>query len=219
MKKLAIFDFDGTLFDSIDDVVVCFNKVLTIYDFPTLTREEYIPCLGGNIDDIVSKVLGENNNPNNLKKVKKTYLDLYNTSKKELTIPFKHSHELLKKLQENNILLAINSNRLNYSLNEFADKFFPDIDFVLIEGHDNVNPSKPNPFGVNKIINKANVCLDETVYVGDSITDIQTAQNAGIDCVIVKWGYGDENTFNHEYPLKVINDFSQLYEIFGINYF
>ena len=82
MKKLAIFDFDGTLFDSIDDVVVCFNKVLTIYDFPTLTREEYIPCLGGNIDDIVSKVLGENNNPHNLKKVKKTYLDLYNTSKK-----------------------------------------------------------------------------------------------------------------------------------------
>ena len=219
MKKLAIFDFDGTLFDSIDDVVVCFNKVLTIYDFPTLTREEYIPCLGGNIDDIVSKVLGENNNPSNLKKVKKTYLDLYNASKKELTIPFKHSHELLKKLQENNILLAINSNRLNYSLNEFADKFFQDIDFVLIEGHDNVNPSKPNPFGVNKIINKANARLDETVYIGDSITDIKTAQNAGIDCVIVKWGYGDENTFNHEYPLKVINDFSQLYEIFGINYF
>ena len=74
MKKLAIFDFDGTLFDSIDDVVVCFNKVLTIYGFPTLTRDEYIPCLGGNIDDIVSKVLGDNNTPQNLEKVKKTAL-------------------------------------------------------------------------------------------------------------------------------------------------
>lgn len=219
MKKLAIFDFDGTLFDSIDDVVVCFNKVLTIYGFPTLTRDEYIPCLGGNIDDIVSKVLGDNNTPQNLEKVKKTYLDLYNTSKKELTIPFNNSYESLKILQDNNVLLAINSNRLNDSLNEFVDKFFPDIDFILIEGHDNVNPSKPDPFGVNKIIDKAKVDLDETVYIGDSITDIKTAQNAGIDCVVVKWGYGDENVYNQEYPLKVISDFSQLYELFGINYF
>ena len=219
MKKLAIFDFDGTLFDSIGDVVVCFNKTLTIHGFPTLTRDEYIPCLGGNIDDIISKVLGDNNNPKNLEKIKKTYLNLYNASKKELTVPFKDSHETLKRLQENNILLAINSNRLNFSLNEFADKFFPDIDFVLIEGHDTVNPSKPDPFGVYKIIDKVKVDLDETVYIGDSITDIKTAQNAGIDCVIVEWGYGDENVFNHEYPLKVISDFSQLYGLFGINYF
>ena len=219
MKKLAIFDFDGTLFDSIDDVVVCFNRTLMIYGFPTLTRDEYIPCLGGNIDDIVSKVLGENNSPQNLEKVKKTYLDFYNDSKKELTVPFEFANDLLKTLQENDILLAINSNRLNYSLNEFVSKFFPDIDSVSIEGHDLTNPSKPDPFGVNNIINNANLALDETVYIGDSITDIETAQNAGIDCVIVRWGYGDENAFAHEYPLEVIDDFSQLYEIFGINYF
>jgi phosphoglycolate phosphatase len=182
-------------------------------------KDEYIPCLGGNIDDIISKVLGENNSPQNLKNVKKTYLDLYNDSKKELTLPFKHSHELLRKLQENDILLAINSNRLTYSLNEFVDKFYPDIDFVLIEGHNLNHPSKPSPFGVNRIINKADVSLDETIYIGDSITDIKTAQNAGIDCIIVEWGYGDENTFNHKYPLEVVDDFSQLSEIFGINYF
>ena len=219
MKKLAIFDFDGTLFDSVDDVVVCFNRTLAIYGFPTLTRDEYIPCLGGNIDDIVSKVLGENNTPQNLEKVKKTYLDFYNDSKKELTIPFDFAHDLLKTLKENDMLLAINSNRLNYSLNEFVSKFFSDIDFVSIEGHDLINPSKPDSFGVKKIMNKANAASDETVYIGDSITDIKTAQNAGIDCVIVRWGYGDENAFAHEYPLEVIDDFSQLYEIFGINYF
>ena len=116
-------------------------------------------------------------------------------------------------------MLAINSNRLNYSLKEFADKFFPDINFVLIEGHDINYPSKPNPYGVNKIIDKANVSLDEAVYIGDSITDIKTAQNAGIDCVIVKWGYGDEDTFNHTYPLNIISDFSQLCELLDINYF
>ena len=214
MKKLCIFDFDGTLFDSVDDVVICFNEALSEYGFPTLTRDEYIPCLGGNIDDIVLKLLGSNSSPQNIESFKNTCLYLYNLSKKEKTIPFPDSKEVLKNLQDNGILLAINSNRLNYSLNEFVSKYFSDIDFVSIEGH-NINcPSKPDPFGVNNIINKANVSSDEALYIGDSITDIKTAQNAGIDCVIVEWGYGDETAFNHDYPLKVINEFSQLYDLF-----
>lgn len=218
-KKLCIFDFDGTLFDSIDDVVICFNKVLKEYDFPTLTREEYIPCLGGNIDEIISKVLGKNSTPQNVETIKKVYLDYYNSSKKEKTVPFSQSSELLKTLQANGMLLAINSNRLTYSLNEFVEKYFSDIDFISIEGHNVGCPSKPDPFGVNNIMDKANVCLDEAVYIGDSITDIKTAQNAAIDCIIVKWGYGDEETFNHEYPLKAIDEFLQLYELLDINYF
>ena len=69
-KKLCIFDFDGTLFDSVDDVIWCFNRVLEEYGFPTLTRDEYIPCLGGNIDDIISKVLGKNSSPQNVEIIK-----------------------------------------------------------------------------------------------------------------------------------------------------
>ena len=57
MKKLAIFDFDGTLVDSVHDVIICFNEALTFHDFPTLTREEYLDCLGGNIDEIMSLIL------------------------------------------------------------------------------------------------------------------------------------------------------------------
>ena len=216
MKKLAIFDFDGTLFDSIDDVVISFNRVLKELDFPTLTREEYIPCLGGNIDEIVSKVLGVNSTPQNIETVKKNYLELYNSSKKENTLPFPHSGKVLKNLQDKGILLAINSNRLNYSLNELVEKYYSDIGFVLIEGHKIDFPCKPDPLGVNNILEKANVSSDDAFYIGDSITDIKTAENANVDCIIVKWGYGDETAFNHEYPLKVINDFSQLYEVFDI---
>lgn len=216
MKKLAIFDFDGTLFDSIDDVVISFNRVLKELDFPILTREEYIPCLGGNIDEIVSKVLGVNSTPQNIETVKKNYLELYNSSKKENTLPFPHSGKVLKNLQDKGILLAINSNRLNYSLNELVEKYYSDIGFVLIEGHKIDFPCKPDPLGVNNILEKANVSSDDAFYIGDSITDIKTAENANVDCIIVKWGYGDETAFNHEYPLKVINDFSQLYGLFDI---
>ena len=167
MKRLAIFDFDGTLFDSVCDVVICFNKALTVHNLPTLTREEYLGCLGGNIDEITSLVLGDNLNEDNLETVKNTYLDFYNSSKKEHTVPFPKAHEILKELQEKNILLAVNSNRLNYSLNEFINNYFEDIDFLEIEGHDYPNPSKPDPYGVNKIIKKANVENSEVLYIGD----------------------------------------------------
>lgn len=217
MKKLAIFDFDGTLFDSIWDVISCFNRALTIYGFPTLTREEYIPCLGGDIDDITSRVLGENNTPENLEKVKKTYLDFYNLSKKELTVPFDNALEILEKLQEKGILLAINSNRLNYSLNEFVEKYFSDIDFVLIEGQDSSNPSKPDPYGVNRIIKKVGINKDDALYIGDSTTDIKTAQNAGIDCIVVKWGYGNQNDFENENILGCIDEMSQILDYFGLS--
>ena len=213
MIKLCIFDFDGTLFNSIEDFIVYCNKALQYHDFPVLTKEDYVPCLGGDIDDFISKVLGENSTPQNIEKLKETYLDLYNSSKKEFTCPFVNAHECLKKLQENGILLAINSNRFTYFIMELTERFFSDIDFVLIEGLDIDSPSKPDPFGVNKIINEANVSLDETLYIGDAIEDIQTAKNSGIDCIIVKWGYGNKETFKEEYPLEFVSDFAQLYDI------
>ncbi len=214
MKKLCIFDFDGTLFDSVDDVVVCFNKALTIYDFPTLTRDEYIGFLGGNIDDIVSLVLKDRNTPENMEIIKKTYLDFYESSEKPLSVPFPKSHDLLMELQEKNLLIAINSNRFTYSINHFVDKFFRDIDFFQIEGHNLGFPSKPDPYGANKIIKNANVSLDDVIYIGDSITDIETAKNAGIDCVIVKWGYGVKTDWENDYILDAIDDFSQILDYF-----
>ena len=214
MKKLAIFDFDGTLFNSVDDVVICFNQTLEIYNFPTLTKEEYFECLGGNIDEIVSLVLGKNNSVENIEKVKKTYLDLYNPSPKEHTLPFPEAHECLKKLQEKGVLLAVNSNRLNYSLKYFVEKFFKDIDFVLVEGHNEDYPSKPNPFGVENILRKANVGLDEAVYIGDSKTDIETAQNAGMDCIVVKWGYGNQKDYENDYILEAVDEFDDILKYF-----
>lgn len=214
MRKLCIFDFDGTLIDSVDDVVISFNKALFLYDLPTLTREDYIGYLGGNIDEIVSLVLKDKSTPENIEVFKKVYLDFYESSKKEATIPFSGAHEILERLQQNNVLLAINSNRFTYSIELFVDRFFSDIDFIAIEGHVMDFPSKPHPHGINEIIKKAGVSLDEAIYIGDSITDIETARNAGIDCVIVKWGYGNEEDWENDYILESIDEFSQILDYF-----
>ena len=214
MKRLCIFDFDGTLMDSVDDVVTSFNKALTLYDLPTLTRQDYIGYLGGNIDEIVSLVLGDKSTPENIEVFKKVYLDFYESSKKEATVPFSGAHDILERLQENDVLLAINSNRFTYSIELFVDRFFRDIDFIAIEGHVMDFPSKPDPHGINEIIKRADVSLDDAIYIGDSITDIETARNAGIDCAIVRWGYGNEDDWESDYILEAIDDFSQILDYF-----
>ena len=86
MKRLAIFDFDGTLFDSVWDVVICFNRALEIHGFPTLTHEEYLDRLGGNIDEIVSLVLKDKNTAENMELVKTTYAKMYSDSPQYQTI-------------------------------------------------------------------------------------------------------------------------------------
>ena len=214
MKRLAIFDFDGTLFNSVDDVIICFNEALKIHDFPTMEREEFIGCLGGNIDEIVSLVLKDKSTPENIEMLKETYLGIYYPSKKENTLPFPEAHDLLRQLQDMVVILAINSNRFSDSLEYFVEKFFYDIDFIEIEGHNFDNPSKPSPVGVNNIIRKAGVTCDEALYIGDSITDIRTAENAGIDCLIVRWGYGDENDWENDYILECVDEFSQILKYF-----
>ncbi|MDO5859188.1 HAD family hydrolase [Methanobrevibacter sp.] len=213
MKKLLIFDFDGTLFDTVDDVVICFNKALTIHEFPALTHDEYIERLGGNIDEIVSLILKEKNTPENIDLIKNTYQKLYNSSQKTHSLPFPKIHETLKELQDNGMLVAINSNRTTDSIKNFVNRYLGDIDFLDIEGHNPDYPSKPSPVGVNNLIRKANVARDEAIYIGDSETDIKTAKNAGIDCVIVKWGYGGEKDYCDGYPIGVIDDVCQLMDL------
>ena len=213
MKKLAIFDFDGTLVDSVWDVVICLNETLKIHDFPTLTHEEYLDRLGGNIDEIMSLILNDQNTAENIELVKNTYGKLYSKSPKDNTLPFPKTYDALRALQEKGVFLAINSNRKNDSINLFVDKFFEDIDFVAIEGHNPTYPSKPSPYAVESIIDKLEITREETIYIGDAITDIKTAQNAKIDCVLVSWGYGRKDAYESDYPLKTIDDICELLEI------
>lgn len=205
MKKLCIFDFDGTLFDTLPDVATCFNQTFQKLGYEALNLEFYKKSLGGNIDEILAKILKENNTPENIEEVKSTYEKIYHNNPKENTKIYAGIHETLNKLQEKGYILAINSNRDPMSIKYFLNKYTPNIKFIDIQGHVSYNPSKPDPYGANTIIKKANVTKEETIYIGDSHTDIQTAKNANIDCILVTWGYGVGNVYQDKYPVKIIN--------------
>lgn len=206
MKKLCIFDFDGTMFDSISDVARCFNETFDELGYERLDLEYYRKSLGGNVDEIIGIILKDNNNAENVELVKKTYEKIYNNDLKENTHLFAGIHELLENLQDDGFVLAINSNRKTASIRKFIDRFAGDIDFVDIQGHEYSHPSKPDAYGVNAILEKSGISREDTVYIGDSATDVATSRNAGIDCIIVTWGYGMEDVYADEYPIAVVDN-------------
>lgn len=206
MKKLCIFDFDGTLFDTLTDVAKCFNQTFEILGFEPLDLDFYIKSLGGNINEITSIILKDENTPENIELVKTTYEKIYQEDSKENTSLFNGMLEVLEQLQKEGIILAINSNRKPDSINKFLNKYASNIIFLDVQGHIPDKPSKPNPYGVNTILKKANVTKEESVYIGDSATDIQTAKNAGIDCILVTWGYGLDDAYENEYPIAIVEN-------------
>ena len=214
MKSFAIFDFDGTLFDSVNDVMICLNEALSMHGFPTLSHDEYVRRLGGNINEIVSLVLKDNSTDENIETVRESYDVIYDASPKDKTVPFDGMEDVLLNLQDQGITLAINSNRSEDSIRHFTDSFWPDINFALIEGPNPAYPSKPSPCGIERMQRKFNVTGDEQIYIGDSFTDIQTAKNAQIDCLIVKWGYGFKEDYEDGYPLEIIEDASEILKYF-----
>ncbi|MBE6488191.1 MAG: HAD family hydrolase [Methanosphaera stadtmanae] len=214
MKKICIFDFDGTLFNTIEDVAECLNKTLKFYGLNTFTLEQYQQKVGGNLYEILENLIGEeNSNPETLEKFKDTYLEIAQKHDYTKTHPYEGMHQLLEKLQDNDIKLAVNSNRIPQSINHYLKEYMDNIEFIDIQGHVLTNPSKPDPYGVNHILKTANLDVEEAIYIGDSSTDVLTAKNAGIDVVLVSWGYSKPEDLKNQYITAVADTPDELYEI------
>lgn len=191
MYKLVIFDFDGTLADTVKDVAVCFNEALKLCGFPQHSLQEVCNLVGGNLEVIISKLLPpEQAVPENIEKVKNLYRNIYSACSKENTFLYPGIMDLLLELKENKILLAVNSNKGQDLLLQMIEQMFPKGFFDAVAGYSEQYPPKPDPFGVERILQECRCRAEDAVYVGDGLSDIKTAQNAGLPCIFVPWGQG-----------------------------
>lgn len=191
MLKLLIFDFDGTLVDSITDVALTFNGILEDCGYPVHAIGAYERFVGGNLEQVVSRLLPKDRRlPEEIDRVQALYRQRYAASEKPNTLPYPGIPELLSSLQALNIKVSVNTNKAQELIVPLVRKLFPTIPFVDVLGYRSGIPPKPSPAAVFELMEKAGVMPRETAYVGDGESDILTAQAAGIPALFVTWGQG-----------------------------
>lgn len=191
-KKIFIFDMDGTLLNTLEDLMISTNYALSQFNYPTHTIEEIRFFVGNGVAKLIERAIPDGlNNPNYekcLEIFKKHYAkNMYNHTSAYVGIP-----ELLKKLKDKGVKTAVVSNKFNLAVKELSNKYFGDlIDIAIGENEQAGIKKKPAPDTVFEVLNLMNLKSEDAIYIGDSDVDIMTAKNSNMPCISVTWGFRD----------------------------
>ena len=189
-NRLFIFDLDGTLLNTIGDLAVACDHMLSMRGLPTHTYEEYCSFVGNGIMRLVERALPEElRTPDYVAAARRDFVDFYIEHIDHKTVPYKGMVELLCDLQRDGAYLAVASNKFQAGTEKLIRKFFPTIDFLEICGNREGVPLKPDTALVDLILGKAGIERQNCYMIGDSGVDMQTAHNAQIRGVGVSWGF------------------------------
>ena len=181
MKKLVIFDLDGTLLNTIADLAHSTNHALRQNGFPTHDVKEYNFFVGNGINKLFERALPEGEKTEeNILKVREEFLKHYDLHNTDRSVPYPGIPELLALLQERGIKLAVASNKYQAATRKLIAHFFPSIKFTEVLGQREGVKAKPDPSIVNEIVERASISKESTLYVGDSDVDMQTAINSEV---------------------------------------
>jgi HAD hydrolase, family IA, variant 3 len=190
--KTYIFDLDGTLLSTLNDLASSTNYALRWAGMPERTIEEVRMFVGNGVKLLMERAIPEGvNNP----KFEKTYAKFrehYMEHNLDTTRPYDGVPELLHELKRRGKHLAIVSNKFYAATQDLAKHFFPDTIEVAIGERENIR-KKPAPDTVLEALRQLNVSKEDAVYIGDSDVDIMTAKNCGLPCISVLWGFRDKD--------------------------
>ena len=211
--KAYIFDMDGTLVDSLESIAYFANKALEKFGLKTIPVERYKHLAGNGAATLVKRMIKENNGDESLfEKVSYEYNTTYDNDFLYLTKPYDGVLEMLSKLKSQGCKTAIISNKPHSTAKKISDELFGDLIDVCFGKRDGY-PVKPDPESVNEIIEILGVDKKDCIYIGDTITDMETGKNAGIYTVGVLWGFRDEDEIKSGEPQKIINHPLQILDI------
>ncbi len=194
MIKLIIFDLDGTLLNTIDDLGDSCNFILEKRGFPIHPLNDYKYFIGSGVSKLIERALPETNrNPKFIEELREEFVGYYSEHSEEKTAPYPGVMEMLKKLHSEGIKLAVASNKFDSGTKALIEKYFGDIPFVSVLGQREGVPIKPDPKIVYDIMEISGIQnKEEILYVGDTGTDMKTAVNSGIKAIGVLWGFRPE---------------------------
>ena len=190
MKKLVVFDMDGTILNTLDDLKDTLNYALGQYHFPARTLEETRAFVGNGIHKLIERAVPEGTDAQTVEKVFDTFLEYYQVHCMDQTRPYPGIVSLLQSLKEAGLLTAVVSNKADAAVQELCERFFPGLFDFAVGEHEGVQ-KKPAPDMVQLALRTLGTQASDAVYVGDSDVDLATAKNSGLDSIIVTWGFRD----------------------------
>lgn len=193
MKKIVIFDLDGTLLNTLDDLADSTNFALSKFNYPTRTIEEVRQFVGNGVAKLIERAIPEGKNNPNFEKCLAIFKENYAQNMYNKTAPYNGISDMLANLKSKGLKIAVVSNKFDLAVKELCQKYFNGyIDFAAGENEAAGIKKKPAPDTVLEVLKEFNLKPNEAIYVGDSDVDIMTAKNSDMPCISVTWGFRDE---------------------------
>ena len=216
MKKLAIFDLDGTLLNTIADLAHSTNYALNKLGYPTQEIEKYNIMVGNGINKLFERALPEGEKTEeNVLRVRKEFIPYYDIHNAEERRPYPGVPEIYNDLQSADNQIDVDSNKYQAATEKLIAHYFPNIHFTAVFGQREGISVKPDPtFGFD-ILKLANVEKDAVLYIGDSGVDMQTAANAGVTACGVIWGFRPKSELEEFKPAYIVDTTEKIFSLFS----
>lgn len=202
--ELVIFDLDGTILDTLEDLADSMNYALEKHGYPTRTIEEVRSFVGNGLLMLTRRAIAPETDETIIQTVLAEQKSYYKEHCADKTRPYVGIMGLLEELKEAGCKLAVVSNKADYAVQILCEQYFRGIFHMAVGEKENVR-KKPAPDAVNEVLKELQVDRENAVYVGDSEVDIQTAENAKMEGIFVSWGFRDA-AFLEEQGAKTLVD-------------
>lgn len=214
MKKYdtIIFDFDGTLLDTLKDLMSSVNFVLNKYDFPCRNIDEIRGFVGNGVARLIELSIPEGLNNPKYEECLVDFRNHYSVNMQNNTDSYEGINEILEQLSKEGYKIGVASNKFDEALKELNKVYFGKYIKVAI-GQSEKLRKKPAPDIVFKVLEELGSTVDKAIYVGDSEVDVKTAKNSGLICVGVTWGFRDKEVLKQEGADYIIDKPKQLFKI------
>ena len=190
MLDTVIFDLDGTLLDTLDDLYLSVNHILNKYNFPLRTKDEVRMFVGNGVPKLIERALPKGHGKETFDSALADFKEYYGAHCNDNTKPYPKINESLSCLKAQGYKIAVVSNKVDFATKSLCRDYFGDLVDVAIGQREGIEkkPAPDSVFEAMRILNSK-----EAVYIGDSDVDIMTAKNANLPCIVVTWGFRDKD--------------------------
>ena len=188
--QLAIFDLDGTLLNTLEDLADSTNYIMRQFGYPERTLKEVRNFVGNGIRKLLERSAPKDTASEEIDRMFEQFKEHYGAHCADKTKPYDGIMELLEKLKKQGVMLAVVSNKADYAVKALCEQYFPGM-FHEAVGERVGIARKPAPDTVEEVLKNLKMDKSQAVYIGDSEVDVQTARNAKLDCIAVDWGFRD----------------------------